>query len=93
MNLSKEEINALATDEQTALRGQKLANVNKWTVLGYKDNVLWGECPGSAADAYLVIADINGPTFSCSCPVRKLPCKHCMALMFMRENEAAPFHC
>jgi hypothetical protein len=90
MNLSKEEINALATDEQTALRGQKLANVNKWTVLGYKDNVLWGECPGSAADAYLVIADINGPTFSCSCPVRKLPCKHCMALMFMRENELLP---
>jgi hypothetical protein len=45
--------------------------------------VLWGECLGSAAMPYRTVVDLSGPAYRCSCPSRKFPCKHALALLLL----------
>jgi hypothetical protein len=45
--------------------------------------LLWGKCQGSGKVPYQVSVDLNGPAFRCTCPSRKFPCKHGVALMLM----------
>ncbi len=44
---------------------------------------LWGECRGSASVPYRTVVDVGGPAYKCSCPSRKIPCKHALALMLL----------
>jgi hypothetical protein len=44
---------------------------------------LWGECRGSAASPYRTAVDLSGPAYQCSCPSRKFPCKHALALLLL----------
>jgi len=46
-------------------------------------SVLWGECLGSAAAPYRTAVDLSGPAYRCSCPSRKFPCKHALALLLL----------
>jgi hypothetical protein len=58
--------------------------------------VLWGECRGSAAAPYRAVVDLSGPAYRCSCPSRKFPCKHVLALLLLwaegavRDDPAGP---
>ena len=45
--------------------------------------MLWGECRGSAATPYRTVVDLAGPAYQCSCPSRKFPCKHVLALLLL----------
>ena len=45
--------------------------------------MLWGECRGSAAAPYRTVIDLAGPAYRCSCPSRKFPCKHVLALLLL----------
>lgn len=49
---------------------------------------MWGKCQGSGANAYQVAVDLTGPTAKCSCPSRKYPCKHALALLLMWAHGA-----
>jgi SWIM zinc finger len=51
--------------------------------MGSTDALLWGKCQGSGKDPYQVSVDLNGPAYRCTCPSRKFPCKHGVALMLM----------
>ena len=51
---------------------------------------LWGECRGSAAAPYLTVIDLSGPAYRCSCPSRKFPCKHALALLLRWAEGTVP---
>ena len=50
----------------------------------------WGLCKGSGANPYQVAVDIAGPAYKCSCPSRKIPCKHALGLLFLVADGGAP---
>lgn len=70
----------LAPDAPTANKGRALASIGNWLTLQTDGNALWGECKGSGKLPYFVQIDLQNPAFKCSCPARKFPCKHSIAL-------------
>lgn len=78
---SNDQVLALAPDSSSAAAGKKLANAKHWKSLGRNSEALWGECQGSAL--YQVRIDLSTLTISCSCPSRKLPCKHGLGLLLL----------
>ena len=84
----------LAPDASSLRAAQPLASVRSWPVTGAADGstleggTLWGECRGSAATPYRTVVDLSGPAYRCSCPSRKFPCKHALALMLLWSEGA-----
>jgi SWIM zinc finger len=72
---------ALAPDVASHRAAARLAGGAQWSGTGAAGEVIWGLCAGSGQHPYQVIADISGPAYQCSCPSRKFPCKHALALM------------
>lgn len=70
--------------------GQGLAKPNKWQSLGRNERMLWGECQGSGANPYQVRIDVQDAAYKCSCPSRKLPCKHTLGLLVLMVDGAVP---
>ncbi|MGB3444438.1 MAG: SWIM zinc finger family protein [Actinophytocola sp.] len=74
---------ALAPDPGSAKSARGLANPRTWSDLGSNDSLVWGKCQGSARSPYQVTVDLNEPAFRCTCPSRKFPCKHGLALLLL----------
>ena len=75
---------ALAPDASSLRAAQLLASGRCWPLTGAADDsALWGECLGSAVTPYRTVVDLSGPAYRCSCPSRKFPCKHAVALMLL----------
>ena len=75
---------ALAPDASSLRAAQLLASGRSWPLTGAADDsALWGECLGSAVTPYRTVVDLSGPAYRCSCPSRKFPCKHAVALMLL----------
>ncbi|GEA88892.1 SWIM zinc finger family protein [Cellulomonas cellasea] len=72
---------ALAPDASSAAAGRRLAASGSWTAAGAAPGVVWGSCAGSGKVPYQTVVDLTEPAFSCSCPSRKFPCKHALALL------------
>lgn len=77
------QIESLAPDAASLKAGRALASPGKWSELGRSDRVLWGLCQGSGKEPYRTQIDLEGPAFMCSCPSRKLPCKHGLGLFLL----------
>ena len=74
----------LAPDTASARAAQSLASSGSWPLTGADDgDAVWGECQGSAAAPYRTVIDLSGPAYRCSCPSRKFPCKHALALLLL----------
>ncbi|WP_396269905.1 SWIM zinc finger family protein [Ideonella sp.] len=84
MALSTDAVLALAPDESSVKAARGLMSPAKWPLLGHDDLAAWGECQGSGSKPYQTQVDLSGPAFRCSCPSRKFPCKHGLALLLMR---------
>jgi hypothetical protein len=80
MNLTEEQILTLAPDEPSKKAGKELANLSKWVSKGANEQAIWGECQGSGSKPYQTQIDVANIAFKCSCPSRKFPCKHGIAL-------------
>jgi hypothetical protein len=91
MTLTMEGVLALAPDDASAKAARGLTAPAKWPLLGANDAAAWGECQGSGSKPYQTQVDLSGPAFRCSCPSRKFPCKHGLALLMMRAQDAALF--
>ncbi|WP_291426307.1 SWIM zinc finger family protein [Deinococcus sp.] len=91
MTLTPETILALAPDSGSAANGKKLATPARWPALHTAPGLLWGEAQGSGKNPYLVGVDLNGYVSKCSCPSRKFPCKHALALMLLYAADAGRF--
>ena len=90
---------ALAPDVPSQRAAQKLASPGSWPLTGARAGAeagesgagagpgmpaaVWGECRGSAAVPYRTAVDLAGPAYQCSCPSRKFPCKHALALLLL----------
>lgn len=91
MPFSLEEITRLAPDEASMKSAKGLATPGKWVSLGSSEAALWGECQGSGSKPYQVQMDLSGPAFRCSCPSRKFPCKHGLALLLLQTQKPQSF--
>lgn len=82
---SLDRVTALAPDASGAASARKLAASGSWSGLGSTTDppVVWGECRGSGKQPYQAAVDLAGPGFRCSCPSRKIPCKHVLALLLL----------
>ena len=84
MNLTADQVLALAPDAASAAAGKKLGNLRSWQGLGQSAEALWGECQGSAL--YQVRVDLRDMGVRCSCPSRKFPCKHGLGLLLLAAS-------
>ncbi len=93
MAWTSEQVAALAPDAASASAGRGLASPQKWGVLGNDPagRALWGECQGSGSKPYQVQVDLAGPAFNCTCPSRKFPCKHGIALLLLFAEQQPKF--
>lgn len=74
---------ALAPDESSRRAAAELARPGPWSGTGATDDAVWGLCAGSGKNPYQTVADLEGPAYKCSCPSRKFPCKHALALLLL----------
>ncbi len=84
MLTSEAEVLGLSPDASSTKAAQGLKSPGKWPLLGCDDSAVWGECQGSGSKPYQTQVDLSGPSFKCSCPSRKFPCKHGLALLLLR---------
>lgn len=91
MNLSEEQILALAPDASSQKSGKELAASSKWVSKGANEKALWGECQGSGKNPYRTQIDRLNLAFKCSCPSRKFPCKHGMGLLLNHARNTGEF--
>jgi hypothetical protein len=83
---------ALAPDAGSTSSARSLASPGRWRSFGCCEQpaALWGECAGSGKNPYLATVDLAGPAYQCSCPSRKFPCKHALALLLLWSAGAVP---
>jgi hypothetical protein len=83
--LTRDKIAALAPDQSALTASIKLQKPASWPMLGRdgEDALIWGECQGSGATPYRVMADLRDLGNKCTCPSRKFPCKHVLALLWL----------
>jgi SWIM zinc finger len=73
----------LAPDASSAGAARRLSLSAVWSQAGSSGSLLWGRCQGRAREPYQVTIDLNEPSFRCTCPSRKHPCKHGLALLLL----------
>jgi hypothetical protein len=86
-----DQVLALAPDAASRKAGARLAVPAPWTGTGMAGTALWGLCEGSGSTPYQTAVDVSGPAFRCTCPSRKFPCKHAVALLLLwTEGDGGP---
>lgn len=90
MFATEAEVLALAPDAASGKAAKGLQSIAKWPSVGSNGAAVWGECQGSGSKPYQTQVDLSGPAFKCSCPSRKFPCKHGLALMLLRAAGQVP---
>ena len=93
MALELKVIEQLAPDQASLKAGAGLAKPAKWSNIGASHDaaLVWGECAGSGANPYRVMADLRDLGNKCTCPSRKFPCKHVIGLLWMKAETIVPF--
>lgn len=87
---SEERVAGAAPDQSSLAAARKLAHPGPWSDTGSNDVLVWGKCQGSGKTPYQVSVDTATPAYRCSCPSRKFPCKHALALLLLwARGEAA----
>lgn len=81
-SVTTSEVQALAPDTRSFSDAKKLAKETAWRRLGRDGEAVWGVALGSKGDAYAVFARSTAGA-KCSCPSRKIPCKHALALLLL----------
>jgi len=86
------EILAISPDAASIKAARGLLAPAKWLDSGHNEHAVWGQCKGSGKNPYQTRIDLsaNPPAFKCSCPSRKFPCKHALALLLLRADSKVP---
>ncbi|MGI9415768.1 MAG: SWIM zinc finger family protein, partial [Hyphomicrobiales bacterium] len=86
-------VEALAPDQSSLKGAAQQMKPAKWPLRAgdASSGLIWGECQGSGANPYRVMADTGDQGYKCTCPSRKFPCKHVLALMWMYAEDAGAF--
>ncbi|HJO64154.1 MAG TPA: SWIM zinc finger family protein, partial [Sphingomonas sanguinis] len=93
MGIDLTAVEQLAADQSSLKAAAGLAKPGKWSGLGTSHDgaLIWGECAGSGANPYRVAADLRDMGSKCTCPSRKFPCKHALALLWLQAEAILPF--
>lgn len=93
MSLTLQTVEALAPDQASLSAAKKQLSDKKWSGQGISQltNTAWGECQGSGSKPYYVVIDVVDHGYKCTCPSRKFPCKHALALMWRFVENPSTF--
>ncbi|MBY0285321.1 MAG: SWIM zinc finger domain-containing protein [Sphingomonas sp.] len=93
MTLDLSAIESLAPDQSSLKAAAGLTKAGKWSGTGTSTDgtLLWGACAGSGANPYRVMADLSDLGSKCTCPSRKFPCKHVLAMLWMHVDGTMVF--
>jgi len=93
MPLDIRTIEQLAPDQSSLKAAAGLAKPGNWSSIAgnAEGTLMWGLCAGSGANPYKVAVDLSDNGSKCTCPSRKHPCKHGIALMWMKVQGSATF--
>ena len=90
--LSIEKVESLAPDQASLDAARKLLKPATWPSLAADGaGLVWGECQGSGSTPYRVAVSELDAGYKCTCPSRKFPCKHSLALMWLRAAGKTSF--
>jgi hypothetical protein len=90
--LTLDQVLSLAPDENARRSARALASsARSWSRLFRCEQAIWGECQGSGTDPYRCQVELDEPGFKCSCPSRKLPCKHALGLLLVYTEQPERF--
>lgn len=81
-----DQVLSFAPDRASAAAAITVANATAWSATGHDEEAVWGRYLTSSAEPYEVAVDLRGPAFRCSCPSRKLPCKHQLGLLLLHSH-------
>jgi hypothetical protein len=85
-----EQVAAVAPSPRSVAAAEPLAAAARWSAFGGDDRALWGRCRGSGAEPYDTMVDHVDVAWRCTCPSRKHPCKHALALLLLWVRGAVP---
>ncbi|GAA6167555.1 SWIM zinc finger family protein [Sessilibacter corallicola] len=93
MEVSLESIQELAPDQSSLSAAKKLLKKQKWPSVGQSEahKTIWGMCQGSGSKPYYTMADLSNLGYKCTCPSRKFPCKHVLALLWQYSEQLHDF--
>ncbi len=93
MKVDPKAIEALAPDQSSLQAAAGLMKPARWSGAGISPDgqLIWAACAGSGANPYRVMADLADLGNKCTCPSRKFPCKHVLALLWMRADDSLAF--
>lgn len=93
MSITLQSVQAIAPDQASLNAANKLLKPAKWPLRQIDDGagLVWGECQGSGANPYRTVFDKADQGYKCTCPSRKFPCKHVLALMWMYADTPTDF--
>jgi hypothetical protein len=83
IGITADDVLALAPDEAAARAARATAAPGSWSAAGRDAAGAWGRYVATAAEPYDVAVDLRGPAFHCTCPSRKIPCKHGLGLLLL----------
>jgi hypothetical protein len=86
----RQRVLALAPDRASVAAAAELVGTRTWLDVGTFSEGLWGSCAGGG-QLYETVVDISSrPGYACSCPSRKVPCKHALALLLQWSDGLVP---
>lgn len=91
--ISLQKIEALAPDQASLTAARKLLDSKKWPLseIATDGSFIWGECQGSGSAPYRACVALADLGYKCTCPSRKFPCKHSLALMWRYQQNLSEF--
>ncbi len=93
MSLTLAEVEALAPDQSSLAAAGKSLKPATWTLMAcdLDRTLVWGEAQGSGSAPYRLCFVPADRGYKCSCPSRKFPCKHVLALMWQWVERPGSF--
>jgi hypothetical protein len=87
---SRERVLSLAPDRASARAAAALAQTQAWSDIGADPLGVWGLYAGGSRPYQIVVDHGSLPAYACSCPSRKVPCKHALALLLQWSAGQVP---
>src|SRR5436190_17536482 len=95
VTLSEETVHRLAPDNSAVQAARELGRKSQIKDLSVSADGTWlmASSQGSGKEPYQISVDLaaENPVSRCSCPSRKLPCKHCLGLMLLYTSSPESF--
>lgn len=83
MAYTHQTLEELAPDQASLAAARGLLAPKKWPLLAAEGELLWALYQGSGSTPYRAAFDGEDRGYTCSCPSRKFPCKHVLALAWL----------